>query len=190
MIFTSLIIFLKKRKKEYYNFNSNSKETFILANNWFMIFFLVTVLVGTIYPIFLDVLTNIKVSVGPPFYNIVIIPLIIPFLFLMAVGPQFSWINSKKEKLYKTLYILFGALVINSFLIYTFGNLGFYSNSILIASTFLILHSILDAKNLINKNKKFEYPRIISHLGFGLLIFFIGINHHYSVEKDFNLRVG
>ena len=33
-------------------------------------------------------------------------------------------------------------------------------------------------------------PRIISHLGFGLLIFFIGINHNYSVEKDFNLRVG
>ena len=70
MIFTSLIIFFKKRKKDEYNFNPNSKETFILANNWFMIFFLVTVLIGTLYPIFLDVLTNIKVSVGPPFYNI------------------------------------------------------------------------------------------------------------------------
>ena len=98
MIFTSLIIFFKKREKESYNFNSNSKETFILANNWFMVFFLATVLIGTLYPIFLDVLTSKKVSVGPPFYNIVIIPLVIPFLFLMTLGPQFSWINSKKKK--------------------------------------------------------------------------------------------
>jgi cytochrome c-type biogenesis protein CcmF len=40
------------------------------------------------------------------------------------------------------------------------------------------------------KKVKFEYPRIISHLGFGLLVFFIGINHHYSIEKDFNLKLG
>ena len=33
-------------------------------------------------------------------------------------------------------------------------------------------------------------PRIISHFGFGLLVFFIGINHNYSIEKDFNLKVG
>ena len=190
MIFTSLIIFFKKRKKENYNFNSNSKETFILANNWFMVFFLATVLIGTLYPIFLDVLTDIKVSVGPPFYNIVIIPLVIPFLILMTLGPKFSWINSKKEKLYKTLYVLLGAIIINLFLFYLFGNYGLYANLILIAATFLILHSILDAKKSIKNKKRFEYSRIISHLGFGLLVFFIGINHQHSVETDFNLKIG
>ena len=190
MIFTSLIIFFKKRKKEIYNFKPNSKETFILANNWFMIFFLVTVLIGITYPIFLDVLTDIKVSIGPPFYNIVIIPLVIPFLFLMALGPQFSWVRSKKEKFYKSLYILVGALIINLFLSYLFGSKGFYSNLILITATFLIIHSILDAKKVIKSNIKFEYPRIISHLGFGMLVFFIGINHQHSIETDFNLKVG
>ena len=182
MIFTSLIIFFMKRKKENYNFNSNSKETFILANNWFMVFFLATVLIGTLYPIFLDVLTDIKVSVGPPFYNIVIIPLVIPFLILMTLGPKFSWINSKKEKLYKTLYVLLGAIIINLFLFYLFGNYGLYANLILIAATFLILHSILDAKKSIKNKKRFEYSRIISHLGFGLLVFFIGINHQHSAS--------
>jgi len=190
MIFTSLIIFFKKRKKEIYSFNSNSRETFILANNWFMVFFLATVLIGTLYPIFLDVLTGAKVSVGPPFYNIVIIPLVIPFLLLMTLGPQFNWINSKKKKLYKTLYILIGAIIINLILFHLFGNYGFYSNLILITATFLILHSILDAKKSINSRKRFEYPRIISHLGFGLLVFFIGINHQNSIETDFNLKVG
>ncbi len=190
MVFTSLLIFFKKRKKEIYNFKSNSKETFILANNWFMVFFLATVFIGTIYPIFLDVLTKEKVSVGPPFYNTVIIPLVIPFLLLMALGPQFSWINSKKEKLYKAFYVLFGALIINLFLFYFFGNYSFYSNLILITATFLILHSIVDAQKSIKNKKKFEYPRIISHLGFGLLVFFIGINHHHSIETDINLKVG
>ena len=190
MIFTSLIIFFKKRKKEIYNFQPNSKETFILANNWFMIFFLVTVLIGITYPIFLDVLTDIKVSIGPPFYNIVIIPLVIPFLFLMALGPQFSWVRSKKEKFYKSLYILVGALIINSFLFYLSGSKGLYSNLILVTATFLIIHSILDAKKVMKSNIKFEYPRIISHLGFGMLVFFIGINHQHSIETDFNLKVG
>jgi len=154
MIFTSLIIYFKKRKKEFYNFNTNSKETFILVNNWFMVFFLATVLIGTLYPIFLDVLTNAKVSVGPPFYNIVIIPLVIPLLLAMTLGPQFSWINSKRKKLYKTLYILTGALIINLLLFYFFENYGFYSNLILITATFLILHSILDAKESIKNQKK------------------------------------
>ena len=190
MIFTSLIIYFKKRNKEFYNFNTNSKEIFILANNWFMAFFLATVLIGTLYPIFLDVLTGAKVSVGPPFYNIVIIPLVIPVLFLMTLGPQFGWINSKTEKLYKTLYILVGAVIINLFLFYFFKNYGIYSNLILISAIFLILHSFLDAKNSITNKKKFQFPRIISHLGFGMLVFFTGINNQYSIETDFNLKVG
>ena len=70
MIFSSLIIFFINYKKESYNFNLKSRETFILANNWFMAFFLITVLIGMLYPIFLDVLTDIKISVGPPFFNI------------------------------------------------------------------------------------------------------------------------
>ena len=47
-----------------------------------MIFYLITVLLGTVYPIFTEVLTNQKVSVGPPFYNTVIIPIVVLFLIL------------------------------------------------------------------------------------------------------------
>ena len=117
MIFSALAIFFTKYKKETYNFNLKSRETFILANNWFMVFFLVTVLIGTLYPIFLDVLINIKISVGAPFYNIVIIPLVVPLLFLMAVGPKVSWINSQNKVFNKFLFFILGALIINFFII-------------------------------------------------------------------------
>jgi cytochrome c-type biogenesis protein CcmF len=190
MIFAALIIFFTKHKKETYNFNLKSKETFILANNWFMAFFLATVLIGMLYPIFLDVLSNIKISVGPPFFNIVIIPLVVPLLFLMATGPKFGWIKSKNKIFSRILFLILGSIIINLFIYYFFGKYSFLSNLIFIASIFLILNSLLDIKRFsINKNKP-ELSRIISHLGFGLLVFFIGINHQFSLDEDFNLKVG
>jgi len=190
MIFSSLIIFFSKYKKETYNFNLKSREIFILANNWFMAFFLVTVLIGMLYPIFLDVLTSVKISVGPPFFNIVIIPLVVPFMFLMAVGPKFGWIKSKNKIFHKFLILILGAGTINLFIFYFSGKYSLLSNLIFISAIFLILHSLLDLKNFINNRNKLKLPRIISHLGFGLLVFFIGINHQFSIEEDFNLKVG
>jgi cytochrome c-type biogenesis protein CcmF len=190
MIFSALTIFFLKYKKENYNFNLKSRETFILANNWFMAFFLATVLIGMLYPIFLDVLTNVKISVGPPFFNIVIIPLIVPFLFLMAIGPKIGWVKSQNKIFYKILFLILGAVVINLFIFYFFGKYSLLSNLVFIASIFLILHSLLDIKKFINHGNKSELPRIISHLGFASLVFFIGINHQFSLEEDFNLKVG
>ena len=62
-----------------------------------MMYFLSVVLVGTVYPIFLDVLTSEKISVGPPFYHKLIIPFLIPFLLIMAIGPKLKWIKSNLE---------------------------------------------------------------------------------------------
>ena len=190
MIFSSLVIFFKRFKRETYNLNLKSRESFILANNWFMAFFLITILIGTLYPIFLDVLTNAKISVGPPFFNIVIIPLVVPLMFLMAIGPQFSWIKSQNINFNKILFLILGAVIINLFIFYCFGQYSLLSSLIFIASIFLILYSILDLKKSIEKKAKLEMSRIISHLGFGLLVFFIGINHQFTIEEDFNLKIG
>ncbi len=190
MIFSALLIFFSKYKKETYNFNLKSRETFILANNWFMTFFLVTVLIGMLYPIFIDVLTNVKISVGPPFFNIVIIPLVVPLMFLMAIGPKFGWIKSQNKFSYKFLFFILGAITINLIIFYFFGKYSFLSNLIFIAAIFLILHSFFEIKKIINNKNKTGLPRIISHLGFGMLVFFIGINHQFSLEEDFNLKVG
>ena len=190
MIFSSLIIFYKNYKKNFVQINLQSKEFYILVNNWFMVFFLFTVFIGIIYPIFLDVITQAKISVGPPFYNIIIIPLVVPFLFLMAIGPQSKWIKHRHTNLYKFLLLFLASIVINFLIYFIFGSYSLLSNLIFISSIFLIIHSAIDTYQLVKKKVKFEYPRIISHLGFGLLVFFIGINHHYSIEKDFNLKLG
>ncbi len=189
MILASFLLLFKKYRKENYNFNPNSKETFILANNWFMIFYLITVLLGTLYPIFTDVLTNYKISVGPPFYNTVIFPIVIVFLIFMAVGPKTKWINNKFENKKVLSTILLGAIFMNLIIIYFFKGYSIISNLIIISSLFLIISSLIDLNKSFN-NLKFHLARIISHTSFGFLILFIGLNHNFSIEKDFNIKLG
>ncbi len=186
MIFASVFFLFTKYKPSNEQINSNSKETFILINNWFMMFYLVTVLLGTLYPIFTDAISNTKISVGPPFYNSVIIPVVVVFLFFMAIGPKANWIKNKFSN-YKSLFIIILVATIVNFLIaYFFKSYSIISNLIIISSVFLIISTCLDAF----KKIKLNLPRLVSHLSFGFLIFFIGLNHNFSVEKDFNLKLG
>ena len=189
MIFSSIFLLFKKYKEENYNLNPNSKETFILINNWFMMFYLVTVLLGTIYPIFTDVLTGNKISVGPPFYNIVIVPIVVIFLLLMAIGPKVKWIKERFENLKNYLFILMGSILINFLIILLFKSYSILSNLIIISAFFLIISSILDALNSF-RNNKIDYARIISHASFGFLVLFIGLNDIFSIEKDYNIKLG
>ena len=186
MIFVSIYFLFKKYKSTNEQINPNSKETFVLINNWFMMFYLITVLLGTLYPIFTDAISNNKISVGPPFYNSVIIPVVFIFLLLMAIGPQAKWIKNKFENLKYLFFIGGGALIINFLIVTLFKSYSIISNLIIISSLFLIISSIFDIfkKQIINPS------RIISHLSFGFLIFFIGLNHNFSIEKDFNLKLG
>ena len=189
MIFSSIFLLFKKYKKENYDLNPNSKETFILVNNWFMMFYLITVLLGTIYPIFTDVLTGNKISIGPPFYNIVIIPVVVIFLLIMAIGPKVKWIKEKFNNLKNYLLILLGSILINFLIIFLFKSYSILSNLIIISSLFLIISSLIDAFKSFKKNKT-DFARIISHASFGLLVMFIGLNDIFSVEKDYNIKLG
>ena len=189
MIFSSIFLLFKKYKKENYDLNPNSKETFILVNNWFMMFYLITVLLGTIYPIFTDVLTGNKISIGPPFYNVVIIPVVVIFLLIMAIGPKVKWIKEKFNNLKNYLLILLGSILINFLIILLFKSYSILSNLIIISSLFLIISSLIDAFKSFKKNKT-DFARIISHASFGFLIMFIGLNNIFSVEKDYNIKLG
>ena len=186
MIFASVYILFTKYKPTNDQINSNSKETFILINNWFMMFYLITVLLGTLYPIFTDAISNNKISVGPPFYNSVIIPVVIIFLFFMAIGPKVKWIKNEFLNFKDLLKIIVGAIAVNFIITYFFKSYSLISNLIIISSVFLIISTILDAFN----KPKINFARIISHFSFGFLIFFIGLNHNFSIEKDFNLKLG
>jgi cytochrome c-type biogenesis protein CcmF len=189
MIFGSIFLLFKKYKKENYDLNRNSKETFILVNNWFMMFYLITVLLGTIYPIFTDALTDNKISVGPPFYNAIIFPVVVVFLLFMALGPKAKWIKNKFENIRTYILILTGAIGLNLAIIFFFKSFSLLSNFIIISALFLIISSLMDIAKALKKNK-LDFARIISHTSFGFLVLFIGLNDIFTLEKDYNIKLG
>ena len=187
MVFFSMYIFFKFAPNENKKYALLSKETFIIANNWFMIFFLGVVLIGTLYPVFLDTITGSKISVGPPYYNLVLAPFLIPLLFLMTSGPNYKWISHETKSFFNLVLVLSVLLFLITFFIIK--NNSFLLNLILFFSIYLITQTLFDFYESFKK-RNVNISRIISHLGFGLLIFFIYINHIFSQENNFNLKLG
>jgi len=189
LIFLSLLIFFIFHKSDSQNSSSFfllSKETSILINNWFMMYFLSVVLIGTVYPIFLDVISSQKISVGPPFYHKLITPFLIPFLIFMAIGPQLKWIKSGlEEKLH--LVVLFIISLLISFLIVKNLDVNFLINTILIGSAFYLF--LITIRDFFLKGFK-NIQQNIAHFGFSLLILSILFNNIFSSELITNLKVG
>ena len=189
LIFLSLFIFFffhKTSKNNLSSFFLLSKETAIIINNWFMMYFLSVVLIGTIYPIFLDVLSSQKISVGPPFYHKLIIPFLIPFLLIMAIGPKLKWIKSNLEdKIYLILLLIISILL--SILIVKNFTSNYLINSILVLSALYLFFITL--RDFFNKGFK-NLAQNIAHFGFSLLILSILFNSLFSSEIITNLKVG
>ena len=189
LIFLSIFIFIffhSEKEKLENNFFWLSKETSILVNNWFMMYFLSVVLIGTIYPIFLEVLTANKISVGPPFYNKLILPFLIPFLIAMAIGPNLNWVKSDfKDKFYMTIFLiisfLLSAVIIKQF------DINFLINTILVTSAFFLFFST--SREFFVKRFR-NLSQNIAHFGFSLLILSILFNNILSTEIITNLKIG
>ena len=181
-----LFIYSENDKKTSNNFNILSKETAVLVNNWFMMYFLSVVLIGTIYPIFLEVFTNEKISVGPPFYQKLMIPFLIPFFIFMSFGPRVKWINDKLKKINYTQIVVFISSLIIAYIIFTNSSVSYLFSSFLIAaSIFLVLNSLRDFFS-----KSIQIPQKISHFSFSILILSILLNGIYSEEFNSNMKVG
>jgi cytochrome c-type biogenesis protein CcmF len=89
-----------------------SRESLLLVNNVLLLAAAGTVLLGTLYPLFLDALGLGKISVGPPYFEAVFVPLMLPMLVLLAVGPFLRWKEAPlKEVLHRLRFIALGTLV-------------------------------------------------------------------------------
>src|SRR3546814_4462900 len=80
-----------------------SRESLLLTNNVLLVVATGAVILGTLYPLILDALGLGKLSVGPPYFDTVFVPLMVPALLLMAVGPVANWKSAKTDALKKQL---------------------------------------------------------------------------------------
>jgi cytochrome c-type biogenesis protein CcmF len=197
----SLILFGIKSKnflnKHYFSFFS--REGSILVNNVLMITVCASVFLGTIYPLLVEVFSNNKISVGEPYFNSTTIPIMIPAILVMGIGPILSWNKADATKIFGKSFpsiLLTSVISIIFFWVYRpYNMLGLVG----IILAFWIMSNILLTlvPQLILKNKKFiqdNIPKysngmIIAHLGIALLILGITGSSIWQKEKIIRMKV-
>ena len=189
LVLLAIFIFFIYQKKILKNISKSflaSKETAILINNWFMMFFLSVVLIGTVYPIFLEVINGSKISIGPPFYQKLIAPFLIPFLLFMAVGPNLKWIKDNLSKINFNQLILFVLSIIISYLLVKLYGVNYLFAVPLFGLGFFLF--FLTVRDLFSRNSTLSQK--ISHFGFSLFILSILFNGIFAKEFTSNMKVG
>ena len=189
LIILSIILFFIYQRKENTSqkkFFLISRETSILINNLFMMYFLSVVLIGTTYPIFLEVIANEKISIGPPFFNKLLIPFLALFLIFMAVGPKLNWIKDNYKKIKYSRIVLFFICMCISFYLIKKTSSEILFTSILGGSGLYLLFAT--TKEFLNKKR--NTSQAISHFGFSLFILSILFNSLFSNEFSANMKIG
>ncbi|MEQ8915338.1 MAG: heme lyase CcmF/NrfE family subunit [Roseovarius sp.] len=92
-------------------FRPISREAGLLLNNLLLATATATVLFGTLYPLFVEAVTEEKISVGPPYFNATFIPFMLPLVIIMGVGPFLSWKRADLPGIWQRLRWVFGVAI-------------------------------------------------------------------------------
>ncbi|MEO8402045.1 MAG: heme lyase CcmF/NrfE family subunit [Gammaproteobacteria bacterium] len=166
-----------------------SRETFLLLNSVLLLTAVVTIVIGTLYPIILDALDYGKISVGEPYFNTVFIPLILPILFLMGFAPHVHWQEHSFKKVLKKLNFT----LLASFLLALIGPwiLGFDFHLLAACGIFFAVWIILATSQYTWQVWKphhsvslRHWSMIIAHIGIAITALGITVSKSYSEERQ------
>jgi len=164
-----------------------SKEGSILVNNILMIIVCSTVFLGTVYPLFIEALTNNKISVGEPYYNSTIIPIMIPAIIVMGIGPILAWGKDDKIKIIKKILpSMFLTFVMTIIILYYYQSFSFIGVAGIALGFWIISTNLLI---LFKKIKNYPTGMVISHLGVGILIIGITASSVWQKEKNSIMKI-
>ncbi|WP_315900556.1 heme lyase CcmF/NrfE family subunit [Halomonas sp. DP8Y7-1] len=200
----SLLIFALRapRVSQPGGFNWLSRDALLLVNNILLVVMTVTVLLGTVYPLLLDALNLGKISVGPPYFNALFVPLTVLLCVFMGLGPSARWKRMSGRELLSRLWLAgAAALVIGVLapLAYT-GVWNLKASIGLVAALWLVLSL---ARDLWDKTSRGASRRqavmrltpaywgmVLGHLGLAVTIVGVALVSNYSVERNVRMNVG
>ena len=200
-IFGALLIYSLKNTKTQSEstYSLTSIEFGFLLNNLLLVVLAISIMFGTIFPLLYEAYTNgDQVSVGPPYFNVLILPFAIGLGFLQGIGLFLGWSDTKDFKFITRLVIesLTVLIVINIILYFLFGSFNTGSLVACLLFSWIVSGNFLDIvinKRPLNKIKSFLNFRlgaIFAHLGIAFLVLGIGVVSSYSSEKELLLSVG
>jgi len=184
-------------------FAAVSRESMLLTNNALLLVATGAVLLGTLYPLVLDALGLGKISVGPPYFETVFVPLMAPALFLMGVGPLARWkqaaVPELAVRLRWAMAVSFAAAIAIPL---AFGRWSAMIGFGILLATWIVASSLVSLKGqLANAPKgglvsrlgqlpRSYYGMLLAHLGVAAFIVGVTLVKGYEVESDVRMTVG
>ena len=165
-----------------------SKEGFFLLNNILLVTATFTILLGTMYPLFLDILGLEKISVGVPYYNAVFVPLMIPLILLVGYVPILLSRTSIDSQLVQILIIFVISIFLS--LIFSVQSIIFFIG--IFSAVWIIANILFDFYRSSDNSLKIRRRVGMYFAHFGLAIFIIGasVSESNKIEKEFTLEIG
>ncbi len=183
------------RMKSAAGFELAARESFLLFNNAFLVAALGLILLGTLYPLFMDALELGKISVGPPYFELVFLVPMLPLLVLLGIGMHATWKRSRLAPLRNRLLglaaaalaiaLIVGAAVYGE--IRPMATVGFALALWVMGSSLMIPFARLRARQAIPGAM---LGMVVAHFGVGLATLGITGVESFKVEKDVALAVG
>ncbi len=182
-------------------FDLKSKETMLLVCNVLLTVAAGTVLLGTLYPLLIDALGMGKISVGPPYFNAVFVPIVLVLFGFMGIGPIIRWKKSKQGELKRQLLLpaIISAVVgvIAPFIAGGEFNiwvaLGIGAAVWIVLATLRAGYNVIKAKDgsvSLARMGRSELGMIIAHLGIAVSVVGATMVSNYSIEKSVRMGPG
>jgi cytochrome c-type biogenesis protein CcmF len=182
-------------------FDLFSRESFLLVNNVLLTAAAGSVFLGTLYPLFIDVLGGGKLSVGPPYFNTIFVAVMVPAMFLLGVGPLARWRKASLPELAIRLRWAFAASAVVSLVLPLVAgdwkplvSLGLLLALWIVTTTGVSLMETMGMagwrRMLSTARPRSYYGMQLAHIGVAVSIVGITIVTGYQVEKDLRMNVG
>ncbi len=198
----TLYAFKAPNVKSESSFSWLSRETLILINNVFLTVMATTILLGTLYPLLLDALGGGKISVGPPYFNALFVPIMGVMALALGISTTLRWretaLDSVLQKLWKPAL---GSLLIGLIFPFAYGS-GFnfsvffgisISMWVIITQAMEFIAKFRNANSITTKLQQLSmsyYGMMLAHLGVAVMAIGITIVSIYSEERDIRMMPG
>jgi cytochrome c-type biogenesis protein CcmF len=177
-----------------------SRETLLLLNNVLLVAAMGAVLLGTLYPLLLDALGLGKISVGPPYFDTVFVPLMAPLVFLMGVGPMTRWKKAELPDLWTRLRWALGVAVVAAIAVeWSTGEIGAMATLGLALAFWVVASVVTDLAERLRGGNPWQRARLlpramvgmmVAHLGVAAFIIGVTMVRGHEVERDVKMEQG
>ncbi len=179
-----------------------SREFFLLSNNVIFLLAMLTVLLGTLFPLLMDALGQGKYSVGPPYFNALFVPMMAVLLALMGLGPAARWKKTTPRDLLRPLAAAaIASIALGIALPFLYADqLSIATVLTVMLAAWVVLTSLLQLRNIItaNQTRSVQWRRLrpahmgmlLAHTGMAVTVLGVCLTSQFSEEKDMRIVPG